>query len=313
MFQSLASTILRSREQAMTPTSIFSAARAITCVAFIALLGAALAPPAIMAQEKPEAPAKPATPAATAKPQAKPAAAPAKPAAPAQTAKPEAPAQTAKPATPAQTAKPAAPAAAAPAPAKPVAAKPAAATAAKPAAPAAAKPAAGAASKPPAPAAKPTPAAVKPVADDEPKLLGEYGEWRAFTASPNGKKLCFALARPGSSQTDPPNRPRDPAYLFISTRPADKVKDEISLIIGYPIKPNTEVTAAVGPATFALSTQEDGAWVKNAPDEAKMVEAMRKGSDVVIKGESGKGTKTTDTFSLKGIAQALERVGRECK
>ncbi len=170
------------------------------------------------------------------------------------------------------------------------------------------------AAKPPA-AAKPapTPAAVKPVADDEPKLLGEYGEWRAFTASPNGKKLCFALARPGSSQTDPPNRPRDPAYLFISTRPADKVKDEISLIIGYPIKPNTEVTAAVGPATFALSTQEDGAWVKNAPDEAKMVDAMRKGSDVVIKGESGKGTKTTDTFSLKGIIQALDRVGRECK
>ncbi len=286
----------------MTPTSIFSAARAMTCVAVIALPGAALAQPAIMAQEKPEAPAKPAAPAAPAKPQAKPAAAPAKPAAPATAT-----------AAPAQTAKPAAPAAAAPAPAKPAAAKPAAATAAKPAAPAAAKPAAGAASKPPAPAAKPTPAAVKPVADDEPKLLGEYGEWRAFTASPNGKKLCFALARPGSSQTDPPNRPRDPAYLFISTRPGERVKDEISLIIGYPIKPNTEVTAAVGPATFALSTQEDGAWVKNAPDEAKMVEAMRKGSDVVIKGESGKGTKTTDTFSLKGIAQALERVGRECK
>jgi outer membrane biosynthesis protein TonB len=299
MFQSLASTILRSREQAMTPTSIFSAARAMICVAVIALPGA------LMAQENPAAPAKPAAPAAPAKPQAKPAAAPAKP-----TAAP------AKPAAPAQAAKPAAPAAATPAPAKPAAAKPAAATAAKPAAPAAAKPAAPAAARPAAPAAAkpaPTPAAVKPVADDEPKLLGEYGEWRAFTASPSGKKLCFALARPGSSQTDPPNRPRDPAYLFIATRPADKVKDEISLIIGYPIKPNTEVTAAVGPATFALSTQEDGAWVKNAPDEAKMVDAMRKGSDVVIKGESGKGTKTTDTFSLKGIIQALDRVGRECK
>jgi hypothetical protein len=193
-----------------------------------------------------------------------------------------------------------------------------AATAAKPAPPAAAKPAAAsaAAAKPAAPAAsKPaaTPAAVKPVADDEPKLLGQYGEWGAYTASPNGKKLCFALAKPGSSQTDPPNRPRDPAYLFISTRPTEKVKDEVSLIIGYPIKPNTEVTAAVGPAAFALYAQEDGAWVKNAPDEAKMLEAMRKGGDIVIKGESGKGTKTTDTFSLKGVAQALDRVGQECK
>jgi hypothetical protein len=206
--------------------------------------------------------------------------------------------------------KPAAPAAPAKPQAKPATAPAAPAQAAKPAAP---KPATVA--KPAAPATKPaaTTAAAKPVADNEPKLLGQYGEWGAYTATPNGKKLCFALAKPGSSQTNPPNRPRDPAYLFISTRPGEKVKDEISLIIGYPIKPNTEVIAAVGPTTFPLYIQEDGAWVKNAPDEAKMIEAMRKGSDVVVKGESGKGTKTTDTFSLKGISQALDRVGQECK
>ncbi len=213
---------------------------------------------------------------------------PQKPAAPAAPAKPQA-----KPAT--APAKPAAPAAAA---AKPAPAKPA--TAAAATKPGAAKPAA-------------TPAAVKPTADNEPRLLGQYGEWGAYTASPNGKKLCFALAKPGSSQTTPPNRPRDPAYLFISTRPGEKVKDEVSLIIGYPIKPNTEVTAAVGATSFVLYTQEDGAWIKNAPDESKMVDAMRKGADVVVKGESGKGTKTTDTFSLKGITQALDRVGQECK
>jgi hypothetical protein len=283
MFQSVVSNDLRSREQAMTATSIFSAARAMAFAAVMGLPAAALAQPSIMAQEKP------ATPAAPAKPQAK-------------------PATPAKPAAPAQAAKPAAPAAAKPADAKPAAAKPAAPAAAKPAAAAAAKPAAPPAAKPAA-----TPAVAKPVGSNEPKLLGQYGEWGAYTASPNGKKLCFALAKPGSSQTNPPNRPRDPAYLFISRRPDEKVKDEISLIIGYPIKPNTEVTAAVGPATFPLYTQADGAWVKNAPDEAKMVDAMRKGGDVVVKGESGKGTKTTDTFSLKGIAQALDRIGQECK
>ena len=204
------------------------------------------------------------------------------------------------------------------APAKPAqpqaAAKPAAkpATAAKPAAPA--KPAAAAAAKPAAPAkpAAATPAAAKP-ADNEPRLLGQYGEWGAYTASPNGKKLCFALAKPGSSQTTPPNRPRDPAYFFVSSRPADKVKDEISLIIGYPLKPNSEVVAAIGSSSFPFHTQEDGAWVKNPPDEAKMVEAMRKGADIVIKGESSRGTKTTDTFSLKGISQALDKIAQECK
>ncbi len=235
----------------------------------------------------------------------------------AQTSTTDKPAALAQPAKP--TAKPAAPAAKPTPPAAPAAAKPAtpAPAAAKPAttpAPAAAKPAttpAAAAAKPaPAAAAKP---AAKPVADNEPKLLGQYGEWGAYTATPNGKKLCFALAKPGSSKTEPANRPRDPAFLFISTRPGEKVKDEISLIIGYPIKANTDVTAAVGGTSFPLYTQDDGAWVKNSPDESKMIEAMRKGADVVVKGESGKGTKTTDTFSLKGIAQALDRVGQECK
>ena len=273
----------------MIPPRMMSAARTVVFVSVVALPAIALAQPSIMAQDKPAAPAtrKPAAPAAPAKPAAPPAAKPAAPTA-------------AKPATPAANAtKPAAPAAAKPAAPAPAAAKPPAA-AAKPAAPTAAKPAA-------------TPAAAKPVADDEPKLLGQYGEWGAFTATPNGKKLCFALAKPGSSKTEPANRPRDPAFLFISTRPGEKVKDEISLIIGYPIKPNTEVTAAVGAASFALHTQEDGAWVKSQPDEAKMLEAMRKGADVVVKGESGRGTRTTDTFSLKGISQALDRAAQECK
>ena len=61
-----------------------------------------------------------------------------------------------------------------------------------------------------------------------------------------------------------------------------------------------------------MYTQNDGAWVKNAAEEAQMVDAMRKGADLVIKGVSARGTKTTDTFSLKGISQALDRVAQEC-
>ncbi len=175
----------------------------------------------------------------------------------------------------------------------------------------------------PAPASKPAipaPTAAKPAApakpaaaSKEPVLLGQYDEWGAYSAAPDGKKICFALAKPGSSQTNPPNRPRDPAYLFITSRPAEKVKEEVSVIIGYSFKPNSEATAAVGSANFTMYTQNDGAWVKNAAEEAKLVGAMRKGADVVVKGESGRGTKTTDTFSLKGISQALDRIGQECK
>jgi invasion protein IalB len=62
-----------------------------------------------------------------------------------------------------------------------------------------------------------------------------------------------------------------------------------------------------------MYTQNDGAWVKNAADEAKMVSAMRNGGELVVKSESGKGTKSIDTFSLKGIGPALDKVAEECK
>ena len=147
----------------------------------------------------------------------------------------------------------------------------------------------------------------------QPKLLGQYGEWGAYTASAAGKKVCFAIAKPASSVTNPLNRPRNPVYTFISTRPADKVTNEVSIIIGYPFKPGTEASADIGSTSFALYTQQDGAWIKNAADEANMVRAMRGGDTMVVKGASAKGTQTTDTFTLKGASQALDRIAQECK
>jgi hypothetical protein len=167
--------------------------------------------------------------------------------------------------------------------------------------------------KPAAPAAKPASPAAAAAGGAQPKLLGQYGQWGAYIASPGGKKMCFALAKPSASETNPPNRPRNPVYMFISTRPADKVTNEVSLVVGYPFKAGTEATAQVGGTSFALYTQQDGAWIKNATEEAKMVDAMRGGDNAVIKGTSAKGTQSTDTFSLKGISQALDRAAQECK
>ncbi|HEY2243139.1 MAG: invasion associated locus B family protein [Xanthobacteraceae bacterium] len=168
--------------------------------------------------------------------------------------------------------------------------------------------------KPAAPsAAKPASPAAAAAGGAQPKLLGQYGIWGAYTASPGGKKVCFALAKPTASETNPPNRPRNPVYMFISTRPADKVTNEVSLVVGYPFKAGTEATAQVGGTSFPLYTQQDGAWIKDATEEAKMVGAMRGGESAVIKGVSAKGTQSTDTFSLKGVAQALDRTAQECK
>src|SRR5713101_828842 len=174
--------------------------------------------------------------------------------------------------------------------------------------PAAPKPAAP---KPPAAAAAPAAPSIPGAA--QPTLLGQYGDWGAYTANPGGKKVCFALAKPANSSTSPPNRPRDPAWMFVSTRPAEKVKDEVSVIFGYGLKPNSDANIEVAGGSYAMYTQADGAWVKNAAEEPKLVEVMRKGQDVTVRGTSAKGTVSTDVYSLKGLSLALDKVGQECR
>jgi invasion protein IalB len=165
----------------------------------------------------------------------------------------------------------------------------------------------------PKPAAKPETAAAAAAGGAEPTLIGQFGTWGAYTAMPNGKKVCFALAKPSSSKTNPPNRPRDPAYAFVSTRPAEKVVNEVSIMIGYALKPGSESSLEVGGSSYAMYTQGDGLWIKNAAEEDRMVDAMRKSADVTVKGMSAKGTETTDVFSLKGLSQALDRLAQDCK
>ena len=151
-------------------------------------------------------------------------------------------------------------------------------------------------------------------AKEQAVLLGQFGDWGAYKATPNGKEVCFALSKPTKAVTDPPGRNRDQSYAFISTRPAEKVKNEVSIIVGYPQKPGVDATLTVdNSARYTMYTQDDGAWVKNAAEEPQLVTAMRKGGEMVMRSISTRGTKTTDTYSLKGVSDALDKVAAECK
>ena|ERR1700761_67029 len=179
--------------------------------------------------------------------------------------------------------------------------------------PGAAAPARPAPKRPPRPKPRENETPPAPLARAaNPTLLGQFGDWGAYTATPGGKKVCFAIAKPTSAETKPPDRPRNQPYMFISTRPSDKVTNEVSVVAGYPFKTSSEASAQVGPTTFALYTQGDGAWIKNAAEETHMVEVMRQGENAVVKGMSSHGTQSTDTYALKGLSEALDRVAQEC-
>lgn len=138
--------------------------------------------------------------------------------------------------------------------------------------------------------------------------VAQFGEWGVFTANTGRAKVCYAASQPKTRA--PTGLQRDPAFFLITSRPADNVRNEVSLMIGFPVR--GDATLTIGTANFPLFTQDRGAWIKNAPDEARMVAAMRTGTTLTVRSTSARGNVTTDTYSLTGLGQALDRVAQEC-
>lgn len=161
------------------------------------------------------------------------------------------------------------------------------------------------------PAKKATKSAPKAAekSDAGPKLIAQYGDWGVYVANGKGK-VCYALAEPKSRA---PKLNRDPGYFFVSTRPSENVHNEVSVVVGFTMKQDADATVDVGNANFPFYAKNDSAWIKNAAEEEKLIEAMRKGSDMNVKSTSARGNVTTDHYSLSGISQALDRVAQECK
>ena len=136
------------------------------------------------------------------------------------------------------------------------------------------------------------------------------GDWGVFTTQGGKSKTCYVLAKP--SARAPAALKRDPAYVFISTRPAENVRNEVSIIMGFAMKAGGDARADIGGVTFELAPQGSNAWLRNLAEQDRFLDALRKGSKMTVRAASAKGNVTTDTYSLSGLSGALDRLGKEC-
>jgi hypothetical protein len=144
-----------------------------------------------------------------------------------------------------------------------------------------------------------------------PTSLGVYGDWAAYTYKASGGKVCYVVSQPKGS--DPKMTKRDPVFLLITHRPTQKVRNEVSTIIGYPFKKDSTVELKVDTNAFQLFTNGDGAWSDTSAKDKEIVGAMRKGKKLSVKGTSWKGTATVDSYSLSGLRDAMKKIDDTCK
>ena len=142
------------------------------------------------------------------------------------------------------------------------------------------------------------------------KSIGKFKDWESFILSQDGNKICFAQSIPVVRA--PKKLKRDPSRLFVSFRPGEKIKNEVSVTNGYEFKLKTPVTAKSGKRIYDLFSKGRFAWVIDSKDESKMIATMKKASRLMIIGNSENGEQTTDHYSMMGFTKAYNSAKKSC-
>jgi len=152
-------------------------------------------------------------------------------------------------------------------------------------------------------------AATRAAAQDV-EYLGTNRDWHAFQYMENGNRVCYMASRPAEEEGN--YTQRGDVFALVTHRPAENSTNVISFIAGYTYQPGSEVTATIGGETFSLFTEGDTAWARDAATDQRLVNAMRRGADMVVRGTSSRGTRTTDTYSLFGFTATHEQISEAC-
>lgn len=149
-----------------------------------------------------------------------------------------------------------------------------------------------------------------PVLAQSVRLIGDFRDWSAYATSEGAGALCFALSKP--QDIDPIPDGYTEAYLYLTNRPAEGVRNEFNLVAGYVFAPDSPAIVTVSGQTFDLFTENDAAWLRDPAQSENLAAAMRAGSSLVVEGTSDKGIKIAQTFSLSGATAASRAIESDC-
>jgi len=142
------------------------------------------------------------------------------------------------------------------------------------------------------------------------KSIGKFKDWEAFTVTENDNKICFAQSIP--ILRAPKKFERNPSRLFITFRPSEDIKDEVSATSGYTFQKEKIVKAKTGKKTYDFFSREEFAWILDTEEEQRFIKAMKKASRVMIIGRTEKGKQTIDHYSLMGFSKAYNTAKKNC-
>ena len=134
-----------------------------------------------------------------------------------------------------------------------------------------------------------------------PRSTGKYKNWESFTAQTDKGKICFAQTIP--TKRAPASIKREKSKLFVTFRPSENIKDEVSMTSGHDYKSST-VTASSGKKRYSFFSQKNFAWLLDDQEERNFIKIMKRATNVIVKARTTKGAETTDHYSMMGFTKA---------
>jgi len=135
------------------------------------------------------------------------------------------------------------------------------------------------------------------------KKVGEFGDWTAATTGESGQTVCYAFTR---AQISAPALPgRGAVVLTVTERSSGR--DAVAIEAGFSYAANASVTVQVDQTGLDFYTSGRNAFAR---DGKAAVSAFNKGGRAIARSPAPK--EVTDTFSLKGFAQAYAAIVKAC-
>ena len=142
-----------------------------------------------------------------------------------------------------------------------------------------------------------------------PRSTGKYKNWESFVAETEKGKICFAQTIP--TKRAPAAVKRNKSKLFVTFRPSEEIKDEVSLTSGHDYK-TSSVIASSGKRRYSFFSQKDFAWLLDDQEEKKFIQLMKRATDIIVKARTTKGAETTDHYSMMGFTKAYNTAKKAC-
>ena len=142
-----------------------------------------------------------------------------------------------------------------------------------------------------------------------PRSTGKYKNWESFIAETDKGKICFAQTVP--TKRAPAAVKRNKSKLFVTFRPSEEIKDEVSLTSGHDYK-TSSVIASSGKRRYSFFSQKDFAWLLDDQEEKKFIQLMKRATDIIVKARTTKGAETTDHYSMMGFTKAYNTAKKTC-